>query len=259
MKELLKLFFRAQTILGLIPFVVLVISDCVMIGVRQSTYDIEAFSCFPTLNASTKQRCYDQYSSKSFLQFCLVLVFDGMICLAWIISMVKTTLVLRQIKRCRQIENNESEQTINPRLNWSPAEFAEKSCCSLCVVLTSTTIVIILLTFLHVSDSGFIASSMYKCSLHATDTTDTTSIPTNQTKTDFYCDDQKFKEKINLSIATAVIKLFIWILCMISFIYVLKTPEDQLMNALLGDVVEEREINLQGKLTISISHALNSH
>ena len=240
MKEQLKLFLRAQTILsGLIPFVVLVISDCAMIGFRQSTYDIDAFSCFPSLNASTNQRCYDLYSSFQFSlsSFYTMLMLDGMFCLAWIFSIVKTTLDLRQIKRGR---HNETEQSINPRLNWSPTEFVEKSYCFLCVVLTYASLMVMLLSSLYVTDSGFLASSMYKCSLHVTGTT---SIPTNQTKTDFYCYDRNFKGKINLNIATAVIKFFIWILCMISFICVVRTPENKLMDTVLGDVVEEIESN----------------
>lgn len=245
MKEFLKLFLRAQTVLGFIPFLVLVISDCVIIGFGQSTHAREAFSCDPRLNASTEQRCYDHYSSGQFLKFYLVMMFDGMFCVVWIIVIVKTTLVLRYIKRRRQTRNNESEPPINPRLNWSPTEFMEKSCCGLCCFLTHVSVVIILLSYLYVTDSGFTASSMYKCSLQVTDTT---SIPTNQTKTDFYCYDQNFKEQVNFNIATAVIKFIIWILCMISFIYVLKTPDDKLMDTLLGDVAEERESNLQREM-----------
>lgn len=258
MKEFLKLFLRAQTVLGFIPFLVLVISDCVIIGFGQSTHAREAFSCDPRLNASTEQRCYDHYSSGQFLKFYLVMMFDGMFCVLWIIVIVKTTLVLRYIKRRRQTRNNESEQPINPRLNWSPTKFMEKSCCGLCYFLTHVSLVIILLSYLYVTDSGFTASSMYKCSLQVTDTT---SIPTKQTKTDFYCYDQNFKEQVNFNIATAVIKFIIWILCMISFIYVLKTPDDKLMDTLLGDVAEERESNLQRGKTNNLrkSHTLYSY
>jgi len=247
MKEFLKLFLRAQTVLGLIPFLVLVVSDCVIIGFGLSTHESlrEAFSCDPRLNATMQRHCYDDYSSEQFLNFYLMLMFDGMLCVVWIIVIVKTTLVLRQIKRSRQIQNNASEQPINPRLNWSPAKFMEKSCCALCSFLTYLSVVIMLFSYLYVIDSGFDASSMYKCSLQVTDTT---SIPTNHTKTDFYCYDQNFKEQVNFNIATFVIKFIIWILCMISFIYVLKTPEDKLMNTLLGDVAEERLSNPQGTL-----------
>ena len=247
MKEFLKLFLRAQTVLGLIPFLMLVISDCVMIGFRQSTYDRKAFSCGPRINASAEQHCYDDYlySSGQFdSDFYVPLMLDGMFSFVWIFFMVKSTLVLQQIKRSRQTQNNESEQPLNPRLNWSPAMFMEKSCCLLCLFLTHVSVVIVLLSYLYVIDSGFIASSMYKCSLEASNTT---SIPTSQTKTDFYCYDQNFKEKINYNIATVVIKFIIWILCMISFIYVLKTPEDTLMDTLLGDVAEESENDRQGK------------
>jgi len=245
MKEFLKLFFRAQTVLGLIPFLVLVISDCVFIGLGQSTYDRKAFICDPRLNASSEQSCYDDYSSGQFSKFYIVLMLDGMFCFAWIFIIVKTTLVLWHIKCGRQTRNNESGQPINPRLNWSPAEFMETSCCGLCVFLTHVSLVIILLSYLYVLDSGFTSASMYKCSLRAT--VDTTSILINQTKTDFYCYDQNFKKQINFNIATAVIKFVIWILCLISFIYVLKTPEDKLMDKLLGDVAEDRERILQGK------------
>ena len=93
----------------------------------------------------------------------------------------------------------------------------------------------------YIIDSGFSACSIYKCSL----VTNTTSFPLS--KTDFYCYDENFKEQVNFNIATAVIKFIIWILCMISFIYVLKTPEDKLMDTLLGDVAEERESNQQGE------------
>lgn len=243
MKEFLKLFLRAQTVLGLIPFLVLVVSDCVIIGFGLSTYEREAFSCEPRLNASMQRHCYDDYSSEQFLNFYLMLVFDGVFCFVWIIFIVKTTLVLRQIKRSRQIQNNASEQPTNPRLDWPPAKFMEKSCCGLCYFVTHVTVVIILLSYLYVTDSGFNVSSMYKCSLQ-----DTTSIPTNYTKTDFFCYDQNFKEQVNFNIATTVIKFIIWILCLISFIYVFKTPKDKLMNTLLGDVAEERLSNPEGNL-----------
>lgn len=245
MKEFLKLFLRAQTVLGLIPFLVLVVSDCVIISFGLSTHDREAFSCDPRLNASMQRHCYDDYSSEQFLNFYLMLVFDGVFCFVWIIFIVKTTLVLRQIKRSRQIQNNDSEQPINPRHNWPPAKFMEKPYCGLCYFVAHVTVMTILLSYLYVTDSGFNASSMYKCSLQVTDTT---SNPTNHTKTDFYCYDQNFKEQVNFNIATAVIKFFIWILCMISFIYVFKTPKDKLMNTLLGDVAEKRLSNPQGKL-----------
>ena len=244
MKELLKLFLRSQTVLGLVPFLVLVISDCVMIGFGQSTYERDAFSCVPRLNASTEQGCYDDYSSEQFLKFYLLMLFDGTFCFVWILFMVKTTFVLWQIKRNRQIQNNESREATNPPLNWPPAKVIQKSCCGLCYFLTNVSIVIILLSYLYVIDSGFNASWMFKCSLQVTDTT---SIPTNQTKTDFYCHDQNFKEQVNFNIATTVIKFIIWILCMFSFVYVLKTPKHKLMDTLLGDVAEERERNQQGK------------
>lgn len=112
-----------------------------------------------------------------------------------------------------------------------------------CYFLINVSVVIILLSYLYVIDSGFSASWMYKCSLQVTDTT---SIQTNQTKTDFYCYDQNFKEHVKFNIATTVIKFIIWILCMISFIYVLKTPKQKLMDTLLGGVAEERESNHQG-------------
>ena len=235
MKEILKLFLRAQAVLGLIPFLVLVISDCVIIGFGQSTYDREAFSCGPKINASMEQLCYDDYSSEQILEFYLMLIFDSVFCFVWILFMAKTTLALRQIKRSRQTHNNESE-----RLNWPPAKFKEKTCCGQCFFLTHVSVMIILLSYLYVIDSGFNASAMYKCSLEGTDTA---SIPTNQTKTDFYCYDQNFKEQVNFNIATTVLKFIIWILCLISFIYILKTPKDKLMNTLLGDVAEERETN----------------
>ena len=249
MKEFLKLFFRAQTVLGLIPYLLLVISDCTLIGFRQSTHDRKAFSCDPRLNASTEQRCYDDYSSGQIFNFDIVLILDGMFCCVWMLFIAKTTLVLWHVKRSRrQTRSNESEQPINPRLNWPPTKFMEKSCCGLCTFLTHVSVVIILLSFLYATDSGFTASSTYKCSLQVT--ADTTSIPINQTKTDFYCYDQNVKEQINFNIATTVIKFVIWILCMISFIYVLKTPEDKLMDKLLGDVAEDRERNLQGKINL---------
>ena len=254
-KEFLKLFFRAQTVLGLIPFLVLVISDCILIGFGQSTHDRKAFSCDPRLNASTEQSCYDDYSSGHFLKFYLVLMFDGMFCFIWILIIVKTTLVLWHIKRRRQTRNNESGQPINRRMNGSPAKFMEKSCCGLFYFLAHISLMIILLSYLYITDAGFTTSSIYKCSLQVTDTT---SIPTNQTKTDFYCTDQNLREQVNFNIATTVIKFIIWILCMISFIYVLKTPKDKLMDKLLGDVAEDGERNLQGKTNnLRKSHAIN--
>ena len=236
MKELLKLFLRSQTVLGLVPFLVLVISDCVMIGFGQSTYERDAFSCVPRLNASTEQGCYDDYSSEQFLKFYLLMLFDGTFCFVWMLFMVKTTFVLWQIKRRRQIQNNESREPTNHRLNWPPAKVIQKSCCGLCYFLTNVSVVIILLCYLYMIDSGFNASWMFKC-----------SVSTNQTKTDFYCHDQNFKEQVNFNIATTVIKFIIWILCMISFIYVLKTPKHKLMDTLLGDVAVERESNQQGE------------
>lgn len=248
MREFLKLFFRAQTVLGLIPFLVLVISDCVLIGFGQRTHDRKAFSCDPRLNASTEQRCYDDYSSGQFLKFYLVLMFDGMFCFIWTFIIVKTTLVLWHIKRSRrQTRNNRSEQPVNLR---QPTKLMEKSCCGLCYFLTHVSLMIILLSYLYIIDSGFTVSSMYKCSLQVTDTT---AIPTNQTKTDFYCKDQNLKEQVNFNIATTVIKFIIWILCLISFIYVVKTPKNKLMDKLLGDVAEGRERNLQGK-TNKLTH-----
>ena len=256
MKEFLKLFLRSQTVLGLVPFLLLVISDCVMIGFGKSSYKREAFSCDPSLNASTEQGCYDDYSSEQFLKFYLLMLFDGTFCFVWILFMVKTTYVLWQIKRRRRIQNNSSEQPSNQRLSWPPGKFREKSCCGLCYFLINVSVVIILLSYLYIIDSGFSASWMYKCSLQVADTT---SIQTNRTKTDFYCQDQNFKEHVNFNIATSVIKFIIWILCMISFIYVLKTPKDILMDTLLGDVAEERERNLQGKTNNLLkSHTLHS-
>lgn len=243
MKEFLKLFLRSQTVLGLVPFLLLVISDCLMIGFGKSTYEREAFSCDPRLNASTEQGCYDNYSSEQFLKFYLLMLFDGTFCFVWILFMVKTTFVLWQIKRSRRIQNSASEQPTNQRLSWPPGKFRENSCCGLCYFLINVSVVIILLSYLYVIDSGFSASWMYKCSLQVTDTT---SIQTNQTKTDFYCYDQNFKEHVKFNIATTVIKFIIWILCMISFIYVLKTPKQKLMDTVLGSVAEERESNHQG-------------
>lgn len=131
MKEFLKLFLRSQTVLGLVPFLLLVISDCLMIGFGKSIYEREAFSCDPSLNASTEQVCYDDYSSEQFLKFYLLMLFDGTFCLVWIFFMVKTTFVLRQIKRSRRIQNSASEQPTNQRFSWPPGKFREKSCCGL--------------------------------------------------------------------------------------------------------------------------------
>ena len=243
MEEFIQLFLRAQTVLGLIPFLVLVISDCVMTGVQHSSYKREAFSCDPRLNASSQQRCYDYYTIRQFFNLRIMLILDVSFCCVWIFSIVKTTLALRQIKRSREIQNNESGEPINPRLKWSPAEFMERTRCGMCVFVTHVSLVLILLCFLYAINSGFGTSSMFKCSL----VTNTTSFPLSQIETDFYCYDENFKEHVNFNIATTVIKFVIWILCMISFVYVLKTPEDKLMDTLLGDVAEERESNQQGE------------
>ena len=180
-----------------------------------------------------------------------MLMLDILFCCAWIFIIAKTTLVLREIKRSRENQDNELGEPINPRLYWSPAEFMEKARCGLCTFLTHVSIVLILLCFLYVIDSGFSASSIYKCSL----VTNTTTFPLS--KTDFYCYDENFKEQVNFNIATAVIKFIIWILCMISFIYVLKTPEDKLMDTLLGDVAVERERNQQGETKRTFKEQFN--
>ena len=136
--------------LGLIPFLVLVISDCVMTGVQHSSYKREAFSCDPRLNASSEQRCYDYYTSQPFLDLHLMLMLDILFCCAWILIIAKTTLVLREIKRSRENQDNELGEPINPRLYWSPAEFMEQSRCGLCYFLTHVSVVLIMLCYLYV-------------------------------------------------------------------------------------------------------------
>ena len=158
-----------------------------MTGVQHSSYKREAFSCDPRLNASSEQRCYDYYISQPFLNLHLMLMLDILFCVAWILFIAKTTLVLREIKRSRENQDNELGEPINPRLYWSPAKFMEKSCCGLCGFVTHVSVVLILLCYLYVIDSGFSASSIYKCSL----VTNTTSFPLS--KTDFYCYDENFK------------------------------------------------------------------
>ena len=58
-----------------------------------------------------------------------------------------------------------------------------------------------------------------------------------------------YKEKANFNIATVVIRLIIIVLYLINFIYIVKAQPNELLNKLLGDVVEDggSNINLQGE------------
>lgn len=241
MKGLLKLVLRSQTVLGLIPLLVLVMSDFAIFGFQQSNDDREAFHCV-RLNVSTEQRCYDNYTSEQGLKFYVMFMLDGFVFVFWIFVMVKSTLVLRTIKHNRLIQNDESQQSVNSRLNWPPDKFRIRQLSALGCQLFCVGITTIWFCFQYFIDSKFKFSfpGMYNCSM----ATDTIPVRFNQT---FSCHDQHYKEKANFNIATVVIRLFIMILCTVNFIYIVKTLANKLLDKLLGDVMEESGSNLQGE------------
>lgn len=245
MKDLLKLILRSQTVLGFIPFLVLSISDFAIFGFQQSFNDRDVFNCVPRLNAST-ELCYDEYTSEQGLKFYAMFIEDGFLFVIWIYQMVQSTRYLWKTKRNRLIQNEESQQSVNSPLNWSPDKFRREQLKCLGVLLFCVGIATTGFCYLYFVESKYAFSSagptVYKCSLAPA----TTPVTFNQT---FSCYDQLYKEKTNFNIATAVIRLIIILLYLINFIYIVKALPNELLVKLLGDVVEEdgSNINLQGE------------
>ena len=246
MKDLLKLVLRSETVLGLIPFLVLVISDFGIFGFQQlsNADDRDVFNCVPRVNASTEQHCYDFYTSDLVLKFYIMFLLDGLLFLLWIVSMVQNTRYLQRIKHNRLTQREESHQSVNSPLNWSPDQFRRKKLTMLGVQLFNVGVTTILFCFQYFIESkyDFSSSGVYKCSLYSTDPT---PVPLNQT---ISCYDQHYKKKADFNIAIVVIKLFIMVLYVINFIYIVKTLANKLLDKLLGDFVEEDgNIDLQGE------------
>ena len=243
MKDLLKLVLRSQTVLGLIPLLVLVISDFGIFGFQQlsNTDDRDVFNCIPRWNATTEQRCYDKYTSGLGLKFYIMFLLDGFLFPVWILDMVKKTRYLQKIKHNRLTQREES---VNLPFNWSPDKFRRMQLKFLGVQLFAVGLATIEFCFEYFIRSKYDFSSpgVYKCSLYSTDPT---PVPLNQT---FSCYDQHYKKKADFNIAIVVIKLFIMVLYVINFIYIVKTLANRLLDKLLGDFVEEDgDINLQGE------------
>lgn len=246
MKDLLKRILRSQTVLGFIPFLVFSISDFAIFGFQQSSYnDRDVFNCVPRLNAST-ELCYDKYTSERGLKFYFLFMPDGFLFVIWIYHMVQSTRYLWKTKRNRLIQNEDSQQSVNSPLNWSPDKFWRMQLMCLGLHLVCVGIATTGFCYLYFIESKYAFSSptVYKCSL----ATDTTPVTFNQT---FSCYDQLYKEKANFNIATVVIRLIIIVLYLINFIYIVKAQPNELLDKLLGDVVEEggSNINLQGETT----------
>lgn len=236
MKDLLKLVLRSQTVLGLIPFAVLVVSDFGIFGFQQSINadDREVFNCIPRLNVSFEERCYHNYTSDTGLKFYVFLAMDGLLFAFWIITMVKSTKYLWKIKQNGLIQNEETEQSVNLNspLNWTPNKFRKMQLnalgCQLFAVGLTTLHFCIQYYFIE-SKFQFSSPTVYKCELYSNDPT---PVRFNQT---FSCFDQHYKERADFNIATVVIKLFIMVLYLINFIYIAKlTLAKKLLDNLLA-------------------------
>ena len=125
MKDLLKLVLRSQTVFGFIHFLVILLSDFAIFGFQQSNNDRDVFNCVPILNAST-ELCYDKYTSEQGLKFYAMVMSDVFLFVIWIYHMVQSTRYLWKTKRNRLIQNEESPQSVNSPLNWSPDKFRRK-------------------------------------------------------------------------------------------------------------------------------------
>jgi len=245
MKDLLKLILRSEIVLGLIPYLALVISDFAIFGFQQSINadDREVFSCVPRWNVSTEQRCYDNFTLDLGVKFYVMFTLNGFFFPVRIITMIQNTRYLWKFKHNRMIQNEESQQSVNSPLNWSPDKFRRKRLLSLGVQLFCVGLSTIYFCFQYnfiESKYEFSSPLVYKCSLYSTDPT---PVRFNQT---FSCYDQHYEGKADFNIATVVIKLFVMVLYMINFIYVVKTEANKLLDKLLGDFVEAGgSINLQ--------------
>ena len=234
MKDLLKLVLRSQTVLGLIPFAVLVVSDFAIFGFQQSIKadDREVFNCVPRLNVSDEERCYHNYTSVMGVKLYIFFLVDGGLFVLWITTMVKNTRFLWKIKQNGLTQNEETEESVNLNspLNWTPEKFRSLQLKALGCQLFSVGLITILFCFLYFIESKFHYSSpgVYKCELYSTDPT---PVQFNQT---FSCFDQHYKERADFDIATVAIKLFIMVLYLINFIYIAKlTLASELLDKLL--------------------------
>ena len=233
--DLLKLVLRSQTVLGLIPFVALVISDFAIFGIQQSINadDREVFNCVPILNDSTEERCYHNYTSHLGLKFYVLYVVDGFLVALWITIMVQSTRYLWKIKQNWLIQNEETEQSVNLNspLNWTPDKFRRWQLKALGWQLSFVgvaTIYFCIFYYFIESKLYFSSPAVYKCSLYSTDPT---PVPFNLT---FSCFDQHYKERADFNIVTVVIKLFGMVLYLINFIYIVKTLANELLDKLLA-------------------------
>ena len=234
-ESLITLGLRSQTVIGGIQLILVAIFGITLIAFLKSTYNRETFTCVPETNSITKQLCYDEYSSAMNQWFTPLyfVVFAYVVLVVLSISfMLYGAFTLRQIKRDRQNENNQSKKPDNFK-----RAYLLHVCCRL--------ILIVVLTGIFCGHQTLIVPKRYKCSVAAV----TTPMHFNQTETDLHCHDQHYREKSIANIAIIVVKVFIMILCIIELIQLKRlTPPDKLLDKLLGEILDvENNTSLVGE------------
>lgn len=234
-ESLIRLGLRSQTVIGGIQLILVAIFGITLIAFLKSTYNRETFTCVPETNSITKQLCYDEYSSAMNQWFTPLyfVVFAYVVLVVLSISfMLYGAFTLRQIKRDRQNENNQSKKPDNFK-----RAYLLHVCCRL--------ILIVVLTGIFCGHQTLIVPKRYKCSVAAV----TTPMHFNQTETDLHCHDQHYREKSIANIAIIVVKVFIMILCIIELIQLKRlTPPDKLLDKLLGEILDvENNTSLVGE------------
>ena len=224
----LKLVLTSQTSLGVFQVFVVLFGGVPALSSLLYYHAKDEFSCSPKPDSSTREHCYDKYTSTMSPWLIpgdvLVAITFGVLCVCWVCYSVYSAGKIRQIKRDREAEPNQGQT------QWRTLR------CRYIIHVVFRLVFLVGMIGVFCGSQTLDLPSVFECSPR-TPQTNKTAISVHQTESKIQCKDSHYKEKSILNILILVIEALVMTLG-ISELLQLTLTNKPFQEMLLGNVLE---------------------